>query len=417
MTGPVFHSLATSRLLLKAVLTVAAMLLAFAAVSYQRSNDAGTEGVVVDFHAYYVAGSLALEGRPADSYDLTKMMAAQRDFTGVDVFMPWTYPPPFTLFVTALAALPLGLAYALFTALTAAFYLIILRRIAGDVLPGVVIAILPIIMLSVMTGQNGFVTGGLVGMFLLAFLLRQPKAGIPLGLMIIKPHLAVAIALLSMAERRWQAMFIATGIVITALLLPTAVFGLAIWPAFLDSVRESSRLLAEGQYPLFRMTSIYAAIRSTGLSSDVAFAVHGTGAMVAITLLLYGWWRNLPPQMLAAAVCAASLFISPYNYDYDLCILGVGVAFILSDLLDRTRPLEQLGLLALFWIGSGYGLFAAFLGERENPGVGNEPLSLMAPALLLFVVMVALVMRRGVRETWPAGAVPPIPESDGLAKA
>lgn len=397
MTSAALHPLATSRLLLKAVLTVATMLLIFAAVSYQTPVEPGSSKTVVDFHAYYVAGTLGLEGKVDDSYDMAKMKAAQQAFTGVDVSMPWTYPPPFTLFVTALAALPLGLAYGLFTGLTLLFYLVMLKRIAGDCLPGVVIAMLPVILLTVMTGQNGFLTGGLVAMFLLAFAQRKRSAGIPLGLMIIKPHLAAAISLLALVERRWQAMFIAAGIVIAALLLPTAIFGMSIWTAFLAGVAESSVFLAEGKYPLFRMTSIYAAVRSTGLSSDIAFAAHGAGAIATIALLLYGWWRRLPPQQLAAAACAASLFVSPYNYDYDLCILGVGIAFVLPGLLERTRPLEQFALLALCWVGTGYGLIAAFTRNTAATGLGNEPLSLMAPPLLLLVALVALAMRRAVR--------------------
>lgn len=396
MTPAARHPLATCRLLFMAVLTVAMMLVAFAAVSYQKQVEQGSSKTVVDFHAFYVAGTLGLEGKVDDSYDIAKMKAAQLAFTGMDVSMPWTYPPPFTLFVTALAALPLGLAYGLFTGLTLLFYLAMLKRVAGDQLPGVVIAMLPVILLTVLTGQNGFLTGGLIAMFLLAFVQHKASAGIPLGLMIVKPHLAAAIALLALVERRWQAMFVATAIVITALLLPTAVFGLSIWPAFLAGVAESSAFLADGEYPLFRMTSIYAAVRSTGLSSDIAFAVHAAGAVATIALLLYGWWRKLPPRLLAAGTCAASLFVSPYNYDYDLCILGVGIAFVLPDLLQRTRPLEQLGLLALCWVGTGYGLVAAFAKDADAVGIGKAPLSLMAPPLLLLIALVALALRREV---------------------
>ncbi|MFN3819360.1 glycosyltransferase family 87 protein [Blastomonas sp.] len=411
MTSTARHPLATCRLLFLAVLALAAMLLSFAAVSYQHQVIEGDSKTVVDFHAFYVAGTLGLEGKVDDSYDIAKMKAAQRAFTGMDVSMPWTYPPPFTLFVTALAALPLGLAYGLFTGLTLLFYLTMLKRIAGDHLPGVMLAMLPVILLTVITGQNGFLTGGLVAMFLLAFGQRKASAGIPLGLMIVKPHLAAAISLLALVERRWQAMFIAAAIVITALLLPTLVFGLSIWPAFLAGVAESSAFLADGEYPLFRMTSIYAAVRSTGLSSDIAFAVHGAGAILTIALLLYGWWRKLPPQLLAASACAASLFVSPYNYDYDLCILGVGIAFVLPDLLQRTRALEQLGLLALCWFGTGYGLVASFAKDADAIGAGNWPLSLMAPPLLLLIALVALALRREVRARAEAHA----PSASGAA--
>lgn len=388
------HPIATSRLLLKAALTVAAMLLTFAANSYQISAAPRPDKTVVDFHAYYVAGTLGLNGKAADSYHIKKMEEAQQTYTGVKVFMPWTYPPPFTLFVTALAALPIGLAYGLFIGLTLAFYILILKRIAGQHLPGVVIAMLPVILLTVMTGQNGFLTGALIGAFLLALQQRKSAAGIPLGLMVIKPHLAAAIAVLALAERRWRAMAIAAAIVIAALVLPVIAFGPSIWTAFLDGVRESGAFLTQGKYPLFRMTSIYAAVRSMGVPADMAFAVHALGAAAVIGVLVYGWWRKLPPRLLAAVACVASLFVSPYNYDYDLCILGVGIAFVLPDLLERTRPMEQMALLALCWVGTGYGLFTAFAKNPEIAGIGKDPLSVMALPLLLLVALIALALRR-----------------------
>mgnify|MGYP005847604537 CR=1 FL=1 len=402
------HPVATSRLLLQAILAVAALLLAYAAMAHHDPEMLGRQNVPVDFHAYYVAGTLGLEGNAADSYAMATNQAAQLRLTGVNSFMPWTYPPPFTLFVTGLAAMPFGLAYALFVGLTLAFYVSTLRKIAGAYLPGVLIAILPNIMLIVMTGQNGFLTGGLVGLFMLAFIQQRASAGIPLGLMIIKPHLAVAISLLSLLGRRWQAMAIAAAIVIVALMAPTIIFGLSIWPAFLNGVRESSEFLEQGYYPLFRMTSVYAMVRSAGLSSDIAFAAQGGVALSMIGLLLYGWWRSLPPHLLAALGCVVSVFISPYNYDYDLCIVGVGIAFILPGLLERTRPVEQLALLALCWLATGYGLFAAFGRAPEVAELGGGPVSLMALPLLLLIGLIALALRRQVRED-NAASVSPAP--------
>jgi len=93
------------------VLTVAMMLVAFAAVSYQKQVEQGSSKTVVDFHAFYVAGTLGLEGKVDDSYDIAKMKEAQLARTGTDVALQWTYPPPLTLFVTADAALPCGSGY------------------------------------------------------------------------------------------------------------------------------------------------------------------------------------------------------------------------------------------------------------------------------------------------------------------
>lgn len=93
--------------------------------------------------------------------------------------------------------------------------------------------------------------------------------------------------------------------------------------------------------------------------------------------------------MLAAAACAMSLFVSPYNYDYDLTILGPAIAFVLPDIIVRARSAELVGLLLLSWFATGYGFAVASLGESEWP-------SLTAPALVLLVVAAAAILRRPV---------------------
>lgn len=385
--------LATSPVVTRAVLTALAMLLTLAAISYHRASQSGG-GVFVDFHAFHVAGSLALEGHAADAYRMATMEAAQQRMTGTTAFMPWTYPPPFTLFVAGLASLPLGLSYALFAGLTLTSFVLVLRRIAGDHLPGVLLAMAPVLALGVMTGQNGFLTGALTGWFLTAFLARKPGAGLPLGLMVIKPHLAAGIALLTLAERRGRVIMVAAAVVAAALIVPTLVFGPAIWTAFADGVRESGAFLADGRYPMFRMTSLYAFALSLGLPAGAALLVQALGACAAIGLLLLAWRNRLSPHRLAASACAASLFVSPYCYDYDLCLLGLAIAFILPDLLARTRAWEQVALLTLCWAATGYGFAASYLRDGSAVRVDDQPVSLLAPLLLILIGWSIAVLRR-----------------------
>ena len=408
------HPLATSPLALKVMLTALAMLMTLTGVTFHLASQNGQAGIFVDFHAFYAAGTLALEGRAGDAYRMATMEVVQQQMAGHETFMPWTYPPPFTLFVAGLAALPLGLGYALFTGISLAAYLLVLRRIAGDWLPGVVLVLLPVLVLGVITGQNGFLTGALTGWFVLALLACKPRAGLPLGLMIIKPHLAAGIALLTLAQRRWQAVGIAAVVVLAALLVPTLVFGLPIWNAFADGVRESGALLAEGRYPMHRMTSPYAFALGLDAAPELAFAVQGVSALSAIGLLGLAWHRRLPPRLLAACACTATLFVSPYAYDYDLTLLGVALALVLPDLLQRTGWAEQAAMLMLAWAATGYGLIAALLGNGEAVRVAQQPLALMAPLLLVLIGWAAMAMRRRLL-TRPdiaaagLGAVDPVP--------
>lgn len=383
-----------------AILAVLAMLAIVSAIFFQAPQLVGATKILTDYDAFHVAGRLALEGRADDAYRLESMFAAQEEFTGKRSFMPWTYPPPFTLFVAMLANLPVGVGFLLFTGLTFAFYLHVVHRIAGRFTPGVLMLMLPTLLLLTRTGQNGFLTGGLIGMFLLAFLQRQAGAGLPLGLMVIKPHLAVGITLMTLAERRWQSVIIAALTVITLLLAATAALGPEVWSGFIDGIAESGTYLRDGYYPLFRMTSLYATAHTLGAGPGMAMVIQAAGALSAIAALLWLWRRGTSGNRLAAAICCASLFISPYNYDYDLTILGLAIAFVLPELAERTRPGEQTALFVLTWIATGYGLGVSItmpensvvrLGDPES---GARSLSLMAPMLLLVIALATLALRR-----------------------
>ena len=391
--------LVESRLVLKAIVVVCAFLALVSAVLFQAPGLLGRDKVLTDFDAFYIAGTMAGRGKAGQSYQAADMMAEQQATYNTTSFMPWTYPPPYTLFMQGLARLPIGIAYLLFITVSFVFYLAVLRRIAGSYLPGVLIAIAPTLILTVRTGQNGFLTGGLVGWFLWSFIRHRAVAGVPLGLMVLKPHLAFGIALLALLGRRWKAMAIAAGIVATALLAATASFGLGIWAAFLGGVREAGEFLAAGYYPLFRMTSVYACIRAAGGSAPLALSLHAAGALAAAGLLLYAWWRGYEARFLAAIACVASLFISPYNYDYDLMIFGVALAFMLPDLIERARPYELAGMLLLSWLITGYGFATNVLGEVTTTGLAtlketSDYLSVTGPLLLILIALAWTILRR-----------------------
>ncbi len=391
---------ATSRLILAAILTVSAVLAMVSAILFEAPQTFGRDKILTDFDAFHIAGEMARQGRAGEAYQATEMFRAQKALTGTTSFMPWTYPPPYTLAMEGLARLPIGLAYLLFITASFAFYLLVLRRIAGSYLPGVLIGILPVIILVVRTGQNGFLIAGLVGWFLLAWIDRRPGAGIPLGLMVVKPHLAAGIALLSLLSRRWAAMVIAALVVSTALATATLVYGTDIWPAFLGGVDEAGEFLAAGYYPLFRMTSIYATVRSLGAPPSLAISLHALGALAAVILLVRLWYRGTSPHVVAAAACASSMFVSPYNYDYDLAILGLAAAFLLPDLIERARRWELQGLLALSWLVTGYGIASEALWGEQGEAITDQPPGLISPFLILLLGYALIILRRGQEPTW-----------------
>ncbi|MGX5773355.1 glycosyltransferase family 87 protein [Methylorubrum zatmanii] len=357
---------------------------------------------LTDFDAFHIAGRMVWRGDIADAYHLPALLRVQRTLTGNEAFLPWTYPPPFDLVVAGLALLPISLAYLAFVGTTLAAYLLVLARIAGPLFPVTLLALFPVLFIGVASGQNGFLTGTMVGLTGLGLLGGRTGAGVPLGLMVIKPHLAVGLGLCTLLMRRWACLAVAALVAILAAGLATAVLGFAVWPAFLRGVDEAKAFLAAGEYPLFRMVSVYAWLRGIGLSAPAALAAQMATAMAALGLIGRALQRRLPPRQVVGLAALVSLLVSPYAYDYDLPLYGIALALLLPDLLERASRGEQITLLGLGWGAGGYGFVTnSVWGDIETaPPVG---VSFAGPILLVLLALIWRILRRGR----PAEAVLP----------
>jgi len=367
------------------------MLIADAAVSDAR--------ILNDYEDFYVVGRLFREGDIVRAYDNDYLTASQQRFTGSTTFMPWAYPPPLTAMMPVLPMLGLAWSYLLFMATTLALYLWTLSRFGWERAGAGLLAVYPALVLCIRLGQNGLLTGSLIGLTLLGLMHRRNGAGVPLGLMVIKPHLALGPSLLALLQRRWAVLAIAAVTVALTCALATGVLGIGVWSAFLAGVKDAGGYLREGLYPLYRMSSVYAGVRSFGFPPEKAMAIHILVAVAALGLLALGWSRGLPANRLMALAAFVTLFVSPYNYDYDLACLAAAVMLVLPELLARARWGEVIAFYALAWIGTGSGLaqhFRAVLlaGTTQHPHGSSLNWSLQAAGLLLAGAYVALILRR-----------------------
>ena len=182
--------------------------------------------------------------------------------------------------------------------------------------------------------------------------------------MIIKPQLAIGMTVLALISRRWNTLAIAAGVVAVTSLLATLAFGSGIWLAFANGAREASRYLQAGLYPLFKMTSVYAGLYTFGVPAGIALAIQGFSFVAACFLIGYAWAKNWGPRRIAGIAALASLFMSPYAFDYDLPMFGIAIAFLMSDIAMHSSNKEKLFLLLLSWIACGWGMFISFTACR-----------------------------------------------------
>ena len=349
----------------------------------------------IDFHAFYVAAQLVWRGNIEQAYHVAYMARFFADHTGHEAIIPWSYPVQYNLVVAPFSLLPPTPAYVAFITLTLAAYLATLRRLAGPNLTLVLLSTFPAVIITILSGQNGFLTGTLVGLACIGLLRSRGSAGLPLGLMVIKPHLVVGVALYTVAGRRWRTVIVAALVIAITSAVTTALLGTPIWAAFLGGLQETRVYLEAGLYPLHRMVSPYAAIRSLGASASVAFILHTAAALFSLAVLLLAIRNKMSPTQQLGLAVVAGLLISPYAYDYDLPIYGLGLALVLPDVLRLASEREQAAIFGLSFFTSALGLanYTALALLDSSPGPVRQP-SVAGITLFALVVLIWRILRR-----------------------
>jgi hypothetical protein len=367
-----------------------------------------------DFDAFYIVAQQIWRGQLDLVYRFETLVKLQAEaFNGGTSFMPWTYPPQFDLLVAPFALLPAGIAYLLFVTATLTTYLLILRAIAGRNFAHILVVMFPALAITVGCGQNGFLTGALIGLVCLNVERRQVLAGLALGAMVIKPHLAIAAGVYMLATRRWVALATATMVVLASSLVCTLVFGWQIWTAWLGAIRESAIFLERGFYPLFRMISAYAALGRAGVPPAFAFWTQAAVASLALSAIVLAVWlsaaRKMSPAFPLGITAMVSVMVSPYAYDYDLPMVGIGLALLLPDLFQVASARERTGFYGLILLAGAYGMLqsgrlaAQYGNEADLPEMDDK----FAPAIggVAMMLLLALLLRVLWRAARPALAL------------
>jgi glycosyl transferase family 87 len=382
----------------RAVLLVIGLVLVSKAAEFSGLRLHAGPHKLVDFEGFYLAGQLVWRGTIDQAYHFATLFPLQKTFSSSETFQPWTYPPQFDLLVAPLPLLPIGLAYSAFMISTLAAYLATLKRVAAENFVPVLVLLTPIIVVTIGCGQNGFLTGALIGLICLGLQARTPFAGLPLGLMIIKPHLAVAFAVYTLINRRWGTAFVAAATVAATSALATIALGPAVWTAFLGGAREARVFLDHGFYPSFRMVSVYAVLQSLGFSGLVPSTAQVLVAVAALGAVVLASHQFAPRQALGITAIA-TLLISPYEYDYDLMTLGIGLGLLLPDLASHGTIGERLVLYASTLSIGVLSIVETVISAESNPqGAVGKDANLLSLGGLALLVILALTWRILLRE-------------------
>jgi hypothetical protein len=304
-----------------------------------------------DFVSFWSASHLALTGHSGSVYDPVTLNAAERALfpSGRADFYAFFYPPTYLLLCLPLAALPYLTSLILWLTGGAIALLACIRRLLPQRWALLPILAYPAMIINIGHGQNGFLSASCFGGGMLLLQRWPVLAGLCLGGLAFKPHLALAVPLALVAARRWRVLAGAAASSLGLFALSWIVLGRSAWT---DWFRLSSlaRAALEGQLVGdAKMPSVFAAVRLLHGTLVGAYAAQGAAAFVAGILLTRTAIKRPGAHAEGAVMVVSTLMCTPFVLDYDLVCLSLPLAWVVAE-AQRTGwyPWEKITLLLAF---------------------------------------------------------------------
>ena len=350
-----------------------------------------------DFSSFWAASRQILLGQSAQVYVPTLHHLAELPILrrGYEYFF---YAPTYMVLCLPLALAPFFISYALFVSTTAVAFTAIIWRILRSPWSLVAIVSYPAVYLNVIAGQNAFLTAAILGCGLGMLNRRPGLAGATLGLMVIKPHLALAVPIALIVTGRWRTLAWAGLSAVCLATLSYLLFGLDTWVGFLNNSHEAREVLELGGVGFGKMQSMFATARMLGASVGTAYALQGLVALSAVCTLIWALRQPIGAAAERSLIVIASLLISPFSLHYDMVLVAFPLAWMFREWKrDGFPPWSKLVLCLVF--------LAPMIDYA--PIIYNlpflHPLPFGLPALLLFSwLLVGGIAKREVESLSPA---------------
>jgi alpha-1,2-mannosyltransferase len=306
-----------------------------------------------DFISFYAASKLALSGHPNLVYDVASHLATQQAvFGGAPLgYTAFFYPPLFVLICLPLALVPYFPALAAWLAITSFACWRTICSLLGDAAKGLVIAMLafPAVMMTILHGQNAFLSTALFGTGILWLDRRAALAGVSFGLLAFKPQLGLLIPVALIVTERWRAFLAAACTVAAFAAASLVVFGVTTWQSYLAASGLARAALEQDWIGAEKMQSAFAAVRLWHGSLAVAYSAQALVALVACAVLILVIRKRPGAAAEGATLATASLLASPFLLDYDLMILAIPLAWIVrAARQSRWLPWEKSAVFAVY---------------------------------------------------------------------
>ncbi|MEL7031541.1 MAG: glycosyltransferase family 87 protein [Pseudomonadota bacterium] len=306
-----------------------------------------------DFSNVYSAGHMVLNDQAAAAYTPGDQHRVQKEiFNHPDVpFYGWHYPPFFLIIAAGLAVLPYTLSWLTWMAATLPVYLYTAKRIINHRF-GVLAALgFPAISVNLLHGQNGFLSAALIAGALLSLRSKPIIAGLLIGLLAYKPQFGILFPIVLLAGGYYRTFATATLTLFCMCALASAVFGMEIWHAFLESRHFSRTVILEaGSTGWFKIQTLFSVIRMWGGSVLFAYIAQSVLALFVLAATIWIWRRAVDYDLKAASLITGALLMTPYMFDYDMVVMAPALLFLVRYSLSTGWVSYERSALALIWL-------------------------------------------------------------------
>ena len=278
-------------------------------------------------------------------FDFTAYHWAQSQLADRFIYLHnWGYPLHLLFFIYPLGLLPYMASLIVWTVVGfVAYATTVLARLSPNerVLGLVFLLIASSTLVNVIGGQNGFFTAALL-LGGIALLDRRPwAAGVLFGLLTLKPHLGLLIAVALVSLWAWRT--IVAAVATTAILVGAslAMWGAEPWITFLTetSAYQYHFLVMFHGFYTYMMASLFASLRIMEIPPDIAKVAQAMVSVTVVATTAFTVRKTKDVSLRALMLTSGTLLASPYVFNYDLPMLTGAMLWAMVS-RGMTRPVD-----------------------------------------------------------------------------
>jgi alpha-1,2-mannosyltransferase len=343
----------------------------------------------IDFAVFWVASHVVLHGAPWQVYSHLAFAKAEAmllpSFQSGN-FLPWLYPPTFLFAVAPLALLPFAVSYLLFIGMGVVLFVGATLRVSGlgesignSRVAALVVAVSPCVFVAAVAGQNSLLTATFAALGVHWANRKPVLAGMCIGLLAIKPQMAIVFPFVLIAAGAWRTFAAAAVCALSITALSVIAGGVETVHLFLINADFLRSVVIQHAFHFWRASpTTLAALRLNGVGLTLAELGQAWVAVAAIAAACHVWRRTGDTRLRYSVLAMATLIANPYVWHYELTWLGIALACLVSLGFKAGWLAGEQEILALAWLLPLYEYFNPYW---DLPQIG--PIVLLAALLIV----------------------------------